>query len=103
MNYADKSKEFSETLDAPTLFIRFADSLTSHDRPLLKPETTSEFDYEGELAVIIGKPAHQVKADQALEYVAGYTVLWMRRYVICSLLGSPPGKTGRRLAASGCG
>ncbi|HCW99277.1 MULTISPECIES: fumarylacetoacetate hydrolase family protein [Pantoea] len=73
MNYADKRKEFSETLDAPTLFIRFADSLTGHDRPLLKPATTSEFDYEGELAVIIGKPAHQVKAAQALEYVAGYS------------------------------
>lgn len=73
MNYADKRKEFAETLEAPTLFIRFADSLAAHEQPLLKPATTSEFDYEGELAVIIGKAAHQVKAAQALDYVAGYS------------------------------
>lgn len=73
MNYADKRKEFAETLDAPTLFVRFADSLTGHDSPLQKPATTQEFDYEGELAVIIGKAAHQVKAAEALDVVAGYS------------------------------
>lgn len=73
MNYADKRKEFAETLDAPTLFVRFADSLTGHNSPLQKPTTTQEFDYEGELAVIIGKAAHQVKAAEALDVVAGYS------------------------------
>jgi len=73
MNYADKRKEFAETLDAPTLFVRFADSLTGHDRPLQKPVTTQEFDFEGELAVIIGKAAHQVTAADALAVVAGYS------------------------------
>lgn len=73
MNYADKRKEFAETLDAPTLFVRFADSLAGHEQPLLKPTTTQEFDYEGELAVIIGKPAYQVKAADALQHVAGYS------------------------------
>ncbi|ERK11766.1 MAG: fumarylacetoacetate hydrolase family protein [Pantoea sp.] len=73
MNYADKRKEFAETLEAPTLFVRFADSLAAHEQPLLKPVTTQEFDYEGELAVIIGKPTYQVKADEALAHVAGYS------------------------------
>ncbi|MCZ4059864.1 fumarylacetoacetate hydrolase family protein [Pantoea sp. LMR881] len=73
MNYADKRKEFAETLEAPTLFIRFADSLTGHEQPLLKPATTQEFDYEGELAVIIGKAAHQITAEDALDVVAGYS------------------------------
>ncbi|MDZ7276932.1 fumarylacetoacetate hydrolase family protein [Pantoea eucrina] len=73
MNYADKRKEFAATLEAPTLFVRFADSLAGHEQPLLKPATTQEFDYEGELAVIIGKPAHQVKAADALAHVAGYS------------------------------
>ncbi|WP_065650421.1 fumarylacetoacetate hydrolase family protein [Pantoea eucrina] len=73
MNYADKRKEFAETLDAPTLFVRFADSLAAHEQPLLKPATTAEFDYEGELAVIIGKTASQVTAGDALSYVAGYS------------------------------
>ncbi|WP_205953773.1 fumarylacetoacetate hydrolase family protein [Pantoea stewartii] len=73
MNYADKRQEFAATLDAPTLFIRFADSLTGHEQPLQKPLTTQEFDYEGELAVIIGKPAHRVKAADALDVIAGYS------------------------------
>lgn len=73
MNYADKRKEFAETLEAPTLFVRFADSLAAHEQPLLKPATTAEFDYEGELAVIIGKAASQVSASDALAYVAGYS------------------------------
>lgn len=73
MNYADKRKEFAETQDAPTLFIRFADSLAGHEAKLLKPEVTQEFDFEGELAVIIGKPAHAVKAEEALDVVAGYS------------------------------
>lgn len=73
MNYADKRKEFAETIEAPTLFVRFADSLAGHEQPLLKPVTTQEFDYEGELAVIIGKPTYQVKAADALQHVAGYS------------------------------
>ncbi|KGT94032.1 fumarylacetoacetate hydrolase family protein [Enterobacter cancerogenus] len=73
MNYADKRKEFAETIEAPTLFVRFADSLAGHEQSLLKPATTQEFDYEGELAVIIGKPAYQVKAADALQHVAGYS------------------------------
>jgi 2-keto-4-pentenoate hydratase/2-oxohepta-3-ene-1,7-dioic acid hydratase in catechol pathway len=73
MNYADKRKEFAETLEAPTLFVRFADSLAAHQQPLLKPATTQEFDYEGELAVIIGQAAYQVKAADALQHVAGYS------------------------------
>ena len=73
MNYADKRQEFAATLDAPTLFVRFADSLAAHEQPLLKPATTAEFDYEGELAVIIGKAAYQVKAADALQHVAGYS------------------------------
>jgi len=71
MNYADKRKEFAETIEAPTLFVRFADSLAAHEQPLMKPATTQEFDYEGELAVIIGKAAYQVKAADALNHVAG--------------------------------
>jgi 2-keto-4-pentenoate hydratase/2-oxohepta-3-ene-1,7-dioic acid hydratase in catechol pathway len=73
MNYADKRKEFAETTDAPTLFIRFADSLAGHACPLVKPDCSSEFDYEGELAVVIGQAAHNVPRADALSYVAGYS------------------------------
>lgn len=73
MNYLEKRNEFNETNNAPTLFIRFADTLTGHDCPLVKPSSTNEFDYEGELAVIIGKPAMNVSKENALSYVAGYS------------------------------
>lgn len=73
MNYSDKRKEFGETNTAPTLFIRFADSLTAHNEEIKKPNSSEQFDYEGELAVIIGKPAHQVQPGEALQYVAGYS------------------------------
>lgn len=73
MNYADKREEFGETNPSPTLFVRFADSLAPHTGLLLKPDTTEQFDYEGELAVIIGRSAHHIPAGDALNYVAGYS------------------------------
>ena len=73
MNYAEKRKEFAETNNAPTLFIRFPDSQTGHARPVIKPVLSSEFDYEGELAVIIGKPGSQIDVSNALSHVAGYS------------------------------
>ncbi|MGS4820314.1 fumarylacetoacetate hydrolase family protein [Raoultella terrigena] len=73
MNYAEKRKEFAETNSAPTLFIRFPDSQTGHARPVIKPVHSSEFDYEGELAVIIGKPGSQITTNNALDHVAGYS------------------------------
>ena len=73
MNYSEKRKEFGETNPAPTLFVLFADTLSAHNTPLQKPASSEQFDYEGELAVIIGKNAHQVPASEALQYVAGYS------------------------------
>lgn len=73
MNYQDKRIEFEQTIDAPTLFVRFPDSLTAHSAELCKPESSNEFDYEGELAVIMGKHASNVGCDNALQYVAGYS------------------------------
>ena len=60
MNYAEKRKEFDQHNPAPTLFVRFADSQTAHNAPVLKPRHSREFDYEGELAVIIGKGGENI-------------------------------------------
>ena len=73
MNYAEKRKEFDQHNPAPTLFVRFADSQTGHNTPVLKPRHSSEFDYEGELAVIIGKGGENISRDVALSHVAGYS------------------------------
>lgn len=73
MNYAEKRQEFAQTDPAPTLFIRFPDSQAGHQSPLLKPNVTEEFDYEGELAVIIGTEGHHILRENALDHVAGYS------------------------------
>ncbi len=73
MNYADKRKEFDQHNPAPTLFVRFADSQTGHQTPVLKPRHSSEFDYEGELAVIIGKSGENISREAALSHVGGYS------------------------------
>ncbi|RKS87720.1 2-keto-4-pentenoate hydratase/2-oxohepta-3-ene-1,7-dioic acid hydratase in catechol pathway [Orbus hercynius] len=73
MNYADKRKEFDAQDQAVTLFVRFADTQVGHLSPVLKPSITEEFDYEGELAIIIGKPCFKVSKQEAPNYIAGYS------------------------------
>ncbi|MGI3782458.1 MAG: fumarylacetoacetate hydrolase family protein [Janthinobacterium lividum] len=57
---------------APTVFTRFADSQMGHLQPAVNPPTTTQFDYEGEMAVVIGRRAHLVAEDDAWDVVAGY-------------------------------
>lgn len=73
MNYSEKRAEFNELNPEPTLFVRFADSQTGHRSFVNKPVESHEFDYEGELAVIIGKTCSHVREEKALDYVAGYS------------------------------
>lgn len=73
MNYSEKRAEFNELNPEPTLFVRFADSQTGHRSFVNKPVESHEFDYEGELAVIIGKTCSHVNEAKALDYVAGYS------------------------------
>jgi 2-keto-4-pentenoate hydratase/2-oxohepta-3-ene-1,7-dioic acid hydratase in catechol pathway len=58
---------------APSVFARFTDTLVGHDREMIRPRVSTQFDYEGELAVIIGRPGRHISADRALDYVAGYS------------------------------
>jgi 2-keto-4-pentenoate hydratase/2-oxohepta-3-ene-1,7-dioic acid hydratase in catechol pathway len=74
LNYRDHVTETGRTVtEKPALFARFAGSQVGHLQPLVKPRVSDEFDYEGELAVIIGKAGRYIPADHALEYVAGYS------------------------------
>ncbi len=56
----------------PAIFTRFADSLSAHGAPLPKPSTTTRFDFEGELAVVIGKGGRRIAQADAFEHIAGY-------------------------------
>ncbi|WP_176086132.1 fumarylacetoacetate hydrolase family protein [Martelella sp. HB161492] len=55
----------------PVLFTRFATSLTGHGAPIIKPKNSKVVDYEGELAVIIGKPGRHIDKADAMAHVAG--------------------------------
>lgn len=59
VNYRDKNAAGNEKPSNPVLFIRFADSQTGHLAPLLKPERSNEFDYEGEMALVMGRGGQQ--------------------------------------------
>ncbi len=59
--------------DNPTVFLRVAESQTGHLQPLLMPPESSHLDYEGEIAVVIGKEGRRIARSQAWEHVAGYS------------------------------
>lgn len=56
----------------PAMFTRYADSLLAHGAPMPKPKQTQRFDFEAELAVIIGKGGRAIPQAQAFEHIAGY-------------------------------
>lgn len=58
----------------PTAFPKFVSALSGHGDPIPLPEDLDDVDYEIELAVVIGTPAHGVSAARALDHVAGYTI-----------------------------
>ena len=73
INYATHVRETGREMPTyPMIFTRFADSQTAHLQPIVRPTASHKLDFEGELAVVIGKAARHVKPADALDYVAGY-------------------------------
>ena len=73
LNYHDHIAETGRTVtEKPVLFSRFAGSQVGHLQPLVRPKVSADFDYEGELAVIIGRTGRHISPERALEHVAGY-------------------------------
>ena len=74
LNYAAHAAEAGHKLpEFPRTFIKIPAALVGHNETFEKPTLSPEFDFEGELAVIISKTARNVKAADAAQYVAGYT------------------------------
>lgn len=74
LNYAEHAAESAaERPCYPSLFPRFASSLVGHRQPIVAPTISDEFDFEGELAVVMGRPAWRVDAADAASYIGGYT------------------------------
>ena len=73
-NYEEHRVETErDKTENPTVFLRVADSQTGHLQPLLMPPESDHFDYEGEIAVVIGKGGRRIARDHAWEHVAGYS------------------------------
>ena len=74
INYRSHAAETGRELPKqPSMFVRFTDTLVGHGGELVRPMVSDNFDFEGELAVVIGKGGRHIKAERALDHVAGYT------------------------------
>jgi 2-keto-4-pentenoate hydratase/2-oxohepta-3-ene-1,7-dioic acid hydratase in catechol pathway len=74
LNYRSHVAETGREMPTkPSMFSRFYDTLLGHEGVMIRPSVSEQFDYEGELAVIIGRAGRHISPERALEYVAGYT------------------------------
>ncbi len=96
LNYATHVAETGrEQKEYPAIFTRWADSLIADGDALVRPAESTRFDYEGELAVVIGKGGRRIPRARAHEHIAGYSVFndgsvrdWQRHNIQFT-----PGKT----------
>jgi 2-keto-4-pentenoate hydratase/2-oxohepta-3-ene-1,7-dioic acid hydratase in catechol pathway len=74
INYRSHASETGrEVPKQPSMFIRRTNTLVGHEGELTRPTVSQHFDFEGELAVIIGRGGRHIKIENALDHVAGYT------------------------------
>jgi 2-keto-4-pentenoate hydratase/2-oxohepta-3-ene-1,7-dioic acid hydratase in catechol pathway len=77
VNYPDRNEEYKDGQDQPanpSLFVRFPRSFTGHNRPLIRPPESQQLDYEGEIALIIGREGRRIAEADALNHVAALTL-----------------------------
>lgn len=76
LNYADHAAESNMPVPpAPVLFAKYRNSLVGPHANIVLPGNSEQIDYEAELAVVIGRPCKNVSEEDALNYVAGYTIM----------------------------
>jgi 2-keto-4-pentenoate hydratase/2-oxohepta-3-ene-1,7-dioic acid hydratase in catechol pathway len=74
INYRSHAEETGREISpAPGVFLRLADTLVGHGGALVRPKVSEQFDFEGELAVVIGRAGRHITEADALKHVAGYT------------------------------
>ena len=75
LNYATHLSEMGNSRpDHPTVFTRWPDTLAASGAPLVKPRNSERFDYEGELAVVIGRAGRHISRGEAMSHIAGFSV-----------------------------
>jgi len=74
INYRSHASETGRDIPKqPSMFIRLANTLVGHGGEMIRPSVSTNFDFEGELALVIGRGGRHIAAERALEHVAGYT------------------------------
>jgi 2-keto-4-pentenoate hydratase/2-oxohepta-3-ene-1,7-dioic acid hydratase in catechol pathway len=77
VNYLDRNAEYkdgSEQPKYPSVFVRFPASFVAHGEPLIRPPETKQFDYEGEVALVIGRRGRRIPRPEAPSHLFGYTI-----------------------------
>ncbi|MEP7030533.1 MAG: fumarylacetoacetate hydrolase family protein [Pseudolabrys sp.] len=76
INYANRNADYGdqELPKYPSMFYRAPGSLVGHKQPIMRPHESEQLDYEGEIALIIGRAGRRIAMDQALSHVAGVTL-----------------------------
>lgn len=109
VNFPDRNAEYKDGHEAPpnmSLFIRFPRSFSGHDAPLIRPPESEQLDYEGEIAVIIGKGGRRIAEDEALGHIAALTLCnegTIRDWVRHAKFNVTQGKNWDRSGAMGPG
>jgi len=78
VNYHNRNEEYRDGSEAPkypSLFLRAPTSFTAHNSPLLRPRESEQLDYEGELAIVIGKGGRRIPKADAIAHIAGLTLV----------------------------
>lgn len=77
VNFPDRNAEYKDGSDTPkymSLFPRFASGFTGHGQPLIRPPENHTLDYEGEVAVVIGKAGRRISQAGAYDHIAAITI-----------------------------
>jgi 2-keto-4-pentenoate hydratase/2-oxohepta-3-ene-1,7-dioic acid hydratase in catechol pathway len=107
VNYMNRNAEYKDGSDAPpypSLFVRGADSFAPHGAEVLIPPESEQLDYEGEIVLVIGKAGRRIAQADAMDHVAGLTVMnegTIRDWVRHGKFNVTPGKNWHRSGGLG--
>ena len=77
VNFPDRNAEYKDGSEQPkymSLFPRFASGFTGHNCPLIRPPESHQLDYEGEVAIVIGKGGRRIPQSEAYDHIAALTL-----------------------------
>ncbi len=76
VNYRGRADEYADSEDAsyPSVFVRWPDGFTGHNRDLIRPAESNQLDYEGEIIVVIGKAGRRIPISDARHHIAGLSL-----------------------------